>query len=631
MVLIITAVLLSVLALRFRREMLSSAIALTLGMTAVSAHILFVCRPLEAYAETSQRLALYVTESYNGSGYSYCKCDAFIGGRLTKLTFYSDADYAAGDIINAQVELELLPYEGSESRQQVLKCSISELYRHDRPVFSLRRSIAEFRAELQQEISGSISGDAGALAQGLLFGDTSKLSAELYHAARISGVVHFTAVSGSHFVIIMAVLLELAGRHKRLRSVLALICVPLAVMFFGTDPSVIRAGIMVFLCNCGPLFSRKAESLNSLCASMLIMTAFTPYVMTDIGFQMSVLGVFGVSVVGPRISCILRRYTRRLPEIIRGAVSAMSISACAVICIAPVSVAAFGGVSLTGVFATLVLTPVFTAALSLAVIFALSGLSPLLIPIGLLMHTAYHIIMLFGCDSRLWLPLDFGGAWIFALISAAALTTAAIFYDQKRDIATCVFALSIAAAVGSSFISASTRRRIEFISNGTSGAAVVCIKDEAAILICGSGSNLDVILADCLLRSGSHSVRYINAGQLAESGAASLLTLERMYHIEHIDAAQDALPTLSEHLHDTTLTAAASDPLVIDGMTITCAKSGDASASADIVMYYGYKLSEPAHNAGLPLYVSSRQDILPENGINIYDKPFKLKLKIPEK
>lgn len=631
MILVISAAALSVLAFRFRRELFASALALLLGMTAISAHILFVCRPLEAYADTSQRLTLHITREYSASGYSVYECSTFIGGRLTKLTFYSGEDYAAGDIVRADVRLTALSYDSSASREQVLKAAIDEVQEHIRPVFSLRRSISNFRSELQQEIAGYISGDAGALAQGLLFGDTSGFSTQLYHSAKISGIVHFTAVSGTHFVIIMSVLLELAGRRKRLRSVLALICVPLAVMFFGAEPSVVRAGIMVFLCNCGPLFSRKSESINSLCIAVLIMTAFTPYVMTDIGFQMSVLGVFGVSVVGPRISRMLRRYTRRLPELLRGAVDAMAISACAVICISPVSAAIFGGASLTGVFTTLVLTPVFTAALALAVVFAFTGLTPLLMPMSLLMYAAYHIIMLFGCDSRLWLVLDFKAAGLLALIAAVSLTIAAVFYDEKRGYATAVLALSVAVSVGLSMISSASRRKIEFVSDGTSGAAVVCIKDEAAILLCGSGGGLDAKLSDCLLKNGTRSIRYISAEELTENGAESLLTLTELYPTELVNANAQTLPTLTEKLPDSKVTSDSIESFTVDGISIACAKAGDTEISADIVMYYGYKLSEPAHNAGIPLYISSRQEILPENGINIYDTQYEIRLKRTEK
>lgn len=624
---VISAVVLSVLAYRFRREMLASALALLLGMLSISAYILLICKPLEAYADISQRLTLHITQEHSAARYSSYECRTLIDGRPATLFFYSDEDYSAGDILRADVRLTDTAYEINTA----IKAAIDEVHEHISPTFSLRRSVAEFRSELQQKISGYIEGDAGTLAQGLLFGDTSGFSTELYHAAKISGVVHFTAVSGSHFVIIMAVLLELAGNRKRLRAVLSLICVPLAVMFFGAEPSVVRAGIMVFLCNCGPLFSRRAESINSLCVAILVMTAFTPYVMLDIGFQMSVLGVFGVSVVGPRITLVSRRYTRRLPEFLRGTVDTIAISACAVICIAPISAAIFGGVSLTGVFTTVVLTPVFSAALALAVIFAFTGLTPLLLPIGLLMKAAYHIIMLFGCDSRLWLVLDLKAAGFLALVAAVSLTIAAVFYDEKRGYALTVLALSVAASIGLSMISSSSRRKIELFSDGTSGAAVVCIKDEAAVLICGSGNGLDIRLADCLLRNGTRTIRYISAEDLTISGADALITIAELYPTEHINTNALTAHTLAEQLRDIRMTADNIDSFTVDGISIACAKAGDTDVAADIVMYYGYKKSEPAHNARLPLYISSRQEILPENGINIYDTNYEIRLERTEK
>lgn len=629
--LILAAAIAAMLALRFRKTLFASSLALLLGMASVTSYIQLVSIPLRSYDGTVQRLSLYITEEYEDTGYSYYECNTVIGGRLTSLYFYSGTEYTVGDILDADVKLSEIPSERSAARQYILSASIKKVHRLHRPAFSLRRSISEYRSDLQREIYGHIGGDAGALAQGLLFGNTSGFSAELYHAAKISGVVHFTAVSGSHFVIIMSVLLELAGRHKRLRSLLAVLLIPMTVVFFGGEPSVVRAGIMIFLCNCGPLFSRKAESLNSLCAAIFIMTVFTPYVMLDMGFQMSVLGVFGVSVLGPRLALILRRSTRKLPELLRGWIDAVALSTCAVICIAPISAAAFGGVSLVGVFATLVLTPVFTAVLTIAVIFAVSGLSPLLFPLELLIHAAYYIIMFFGSSSLMWLPLDFSAAGTLALIAALALTTAVVFYDERRDIAKSIFVLSVAVSIGLAVISASTRRKIEFASNGTSGAAIVCIKSDAAILICGNGAGLAEEISDQLLRNGTRTIRHITANDLDENGANAIITLGKLYPIQCIAADSSAAAALSTGLPDTEILMRNAETFTIDGISIGCAKAGDSSVTADIVMYYGYKLSEPAHNAGIPIYVSSRQDILPENGINIYDTQYEIKLKEPKK
>ena len=630
-ILMLTASITVMLALRFRKTLFASAMALLLGMALVTLYIQLVSIPLRSYDGTVQHLTLNITEEYKNTGYSYYKCNTMIGGRPASLHFYAEKDLTVGDVVDADVRLSEIPSERSLARQYILSASIKEVHEINSPQFSLRRSISEYRSRLQSDIYAHIGGDAGALAQGLLFGNTSDFSAELYHASKISGVVHLTAVSGSHFVIIVSVMLELAGRNKRLRSLLALILIPMTVMFFGSEPTVLRAGIMIFLCNCGPLLSRKSESLNSLCVAVFVMTVFTPYVMLDIGFQMSVLGVFGVTVLGPRLALILRRYTRKLHEMLRGLVDAMSFSACAVVCIAPISAVAFGGVSLAGVFATLVLAPIFTAVLTIAVIYAMIGLSPLLFPLELLIHIAYHIIMMFGSSDLLWLPMDFAAAGLLALVAALALTVAIIFYDERRDLARSVFVLSILLSLGLCLISGLSRRKIEFASNGTSGAAIVCIKSDAAILICGNGSGMTGDIADQLLRNGTRTIRHITANELDENGANALITLGKLYPIESISADDSIAAVLSAGLPDTEVLIRNSETVTIDGISINCAKSGDTSVTADIVMYYGYKLSEPAHNAGIPIYVSSRQDILPENGINIYDTQYEIKLKEPKK
>ena len=626
-VMMIAAATAALLAFRFRKTLFASALALLFGMISVTSYIQLVCVPLQNYDGTIQRLTLHITEEYESTGYSYYECNTIIANRPTSLRFYAGQEYAIGDILDADVKLTAIPRNHSAARQTILNASLKEVYNVLTPAFCLSRCIADYRNALQSEIYSYIGGDVGALAQGLLFGNTGGFSTKLYHAAKISGVVHFTAVSGSHFVIIMSVLLELAGDRKRLRSLLAVMLIPLAVIFFGGEPSVVRAGITVFLCNCGPLFSRKAESINSLCIAIFIMTAFTPYVMLDIGFQMSVLGVFGVSVVGPRLSLILRRYTRKLPDLLRSSIDAMAMSACAVICIAPISVPAFGGISLIGVLATLVLTPVFTAALTLAVIFAVTGLTPLLFPLGLLIKVAYHIILFFGSNPLLWMATDFPAAGILALIAAVSLIVAVIFYDESRDIGHVVLVLSVTLFIGLTMMSSSARRKIEFTSNGTSGAALFCVKNEAAVFVCGTGARLADDISDQLLRNGTHSIKHIFATDLDDGGINTLLELSELYPIEAISTNPTAAETLSDVLPNVDILLQSTPSWTIDGITLACAKAGNTDISADIIMYSGYKLSEPAHNANIPIYVSSRQDILPENGINIYDTQYEIELK----
>lgn len=627
--LVLAAVAAVIAVLLLYRKALVCVAALLAGMLSITCFTTLLCEPVLAADGTTQILTMRITDFQDHGGYSYYQCDTEINGRTSGLTFFSGDDFKIGDVITAEVSLTENKSPTAIARKLMLSGTVRNIISVESPKFDIMRSLAEYRTQLSDEISGFIDDDdTAALSKGMLFGDTSDFSSGLRHAAKVSGIMHFTAVSGSHFVIIMTVMLGLINeKRKKLRAVLSVFLIPLAVMFYGTDPSVLRAGIMLLLCNCGALFNRRAETLNSLCIAILIMTVFTPYVMLDVGFQMSVLGVFGVSVLGSRTIKVVSPYLCRAPRLLHSLANALIPSACAVICISPISADIFGGVSLVGAFTTLVLTPIFTLAMAFAIVFAFIGMTPALAALSLFMKACCEIIKLFGAQSKLWLVMDHEFAGMLALISLVALAAAVFFPKYVLKQGACVFTATIVAAFGLSFMSSSNRHRIEFVSNGTSGAAVVCEKNEAKILICGNGDDLDIQLADCLLQNGIYNISSISAPQGDYSGADAILRLRSIYPVNGVMANDEYfLQRLAVKSPDLSITKGNADVIEADRFTLSCAKAGDTECAADIVMYYSYKLSEPKYGAGLPLYVSSRQNILPENGINIFDTELEINL-----
>lgn len=609
------------------RKGFASALALFLGMAVMTAFAAFVYEPILTYSDTVQRLECRITSRQQYSGYSLYHADTKIGGRSATIAFFSSEDWYEEDILTADFSLSdsgVRSYSGAGN--VIIDGSIEQVINHERPEFGILRSIADFRRHLSAEVALIADEDAAALARGLLFGDTSDFSLKLRTSAKISGVMHFTSVSGAHFVIIMTILLQLIpDRNRRLRAATSIVCIPLAVMFFGAEPTVIRAGIMLLLCNFGPLLSRRSDTLNSLCVSVIAMTAFTPCVMLDIGFQMSVLGVFGAAVTGNYLSRMVRTYTYRLPKPVKLLIDGMVISAGATICIAPISVGVFGGISLTGVFATVALTPIFTAALILGVLFALTGLPALLVPLGVVIKAAYYVILFFGGDSRFWLVLNFDGAGYLALAGALFLTLAAIAPKKALHGGLTVFGVTSAAAVSLSILVTGTQRKLAFPSNGSSGAAVICMGHEAAVLISGSGAGLEGSLVSCLLDNGIYELKFIAAPDLSSAGAQSIGALCEIFPAEGLISPESTLPDI---LPQSKITPKRVSEIEADGLTIAAAKSGDDETAADIVLYHSYKLSEPPHGAEwLPLYVSSRQNIIPDGGINIYNEEFEIDLK----
>lgn len=624
-IMIIAALLCVVTAVSFRK-LLASALALLLGMISISCYNSLVKEPVLAASGTDQTLACTITEVRSYNGYSLYVCDTEINGAGTVISFFDDDTFICGDIITADISLERLP-RAYEANRQYLSGSLKRVHSIEKADFSLSRVLSDYRSKLCSDITDHIHGEGAQLVKGLVFGDTSGFSPELRQAAKISGVMHFTAVSGMHFVIIMTVLLELSGtKRPKLRAITAISYIPLAVLFFGAEPTVLRAGIMLVLHYCGGLFNRKSESLNSLCVAVLIMTAFSPYVMLDTGFQMSVLGVLGVSVIGSRCNHLLRQYTARVPLIIRKLIEAIVTSACAVICIAPISIACFGGVSLMGVFATVLLTPVFTLIIVFAVFFAATGIEAALIPLNLLINFTLHLITALGSSSAFWLATDFQLAPVLAAICAVALAAAVIL---PKKLLSKGMAISVAAAAVSLVmcaISAQTRNRADFVSDGTSGAAVICQQSAATILISGSGAELSDSLCDCLLRNGITRIKLIAASELQPAGARTIAALSRIYPTELISTTEHAAEYILQSSPESVVTTQLVREIDIKGLTFASAKAGDTECKADVVLYSGYKRTAPQYGARLPLYVSSRQNILPDGGINIYDTEFQISL-----
>ena len=97
-----------------------------------------------------------------------------------------------------------------------------------------------------------------------------------------------TAVSGAHITIFIAVLCELFGkRRRRLTSIVSFAAVLLMMAMFGFSASVVRAGIMLMITQSAPLFCRRTDVLNSLCAALLLMTVLTPFAAADPALLMS--------------------------------------------------------------------------------------------------------------------------------------------------------------------------------------------------------------------------------------------------------------------------------------------------------------------------------------------------------
>ena len=146
------------------------------------------------------------------------------------------------------------------------------------------------------------------IAKALLIGYKVDLDKDLVQAYSNAGVVHLIAISGLHMGIIYGVLvwvfsfLPVIKKSKPMRLVLIIFCLWFFALLTGASPSVLRAAVMFSFIVAGNAFNKKSSVYNSLAASAFLMLCFNPFLLWDVGFQLSYLAVLGIVVIQKDIS-----------------------------------------------------------------------------------------------------------------------------------------------------------------------------------------------------------------------------------------------------------------------------------------------------------------------------------------
>lgn len=153
---------------------------------------------------------------------------------------------------------------------------------------------AWLRQQISDRIEALFPADAYAFAQALLLGDTEQIDYETDTAFKLSGIRHVIAVSGMHVTILFSMLYVFLGRRNWLT---ALVGIPVLIFFAavaGFAPSISRACIMHILMVLAMLFEKDYDPPTALAFSVQVLLCVNPWVVTNVGFQLSVSCMVGI-------------------------------------------------------------------------------------------------------------------------------------------------------------------------------------------------------------------------------------------------------------------------------------------------------------------------------------------------
>ncbi|MEO8852854.1 MAG: ComEC/Rec2 family competence protein [Ginsengibacter sp.] len=146
------------------------------------------------------------------------------------------------------------------------------------------------------------------IAKAILIGYKIDLDKDLVQAYSNAGVIHLIAISGLHMGIIYGVLLWIFStlpwvkKSKPAKLVLIIGCLWIFALLTGASPSVLRAAVMFSFILAGKAFDKNSSVYNSLAASAFLLLCFNPFILFEVGFQLSYLAVFGIVIAQKNIS-----------------------------------------------------------------------------------------------------------------------------------------------------------------------------------------------------------------------------------------------------------------------------------------------------------------------------------------
>lgn len=146
----------------------------------------------------------------------------------------------------------------------------------------------------------NIKGREFAVASAILLGSDDYLEADQQKEFAGAGAMHILCVSGLHvgiiYLILNSMLLFLDKRKggRVLKVFLLLSLIWFYALITGFSPSVLRASTMFSFVIIGGLLKRHINIYNSLAASAFFLLIIDPYMITEVGFQLSYIAVFGI-------------------------------------------------------------------------------------------------------------------------------------------------------------------------------------------------------------------------------------------------------------------------------------------------------------------------------------------------
>ena len=228
------------------------------------------------------------------------------------------------------------------------------------------------RERMTDIIMMSLPPSSSALAAGILLGDQSGFSKEMWDSFRDTGTTHIVALSGFNIAVIASVAGAAASVFShRAKFLFPATVIVLFVVMAGGEASAVRAAIMGTVILFGRDIGRPASMRNVIAFAAIIMVIWDPGVVVfDIGFELSFMAVIGIIYLAPLVRKVFGSGENKLNSFSNIVIDTASAQAV----VTPLLLMRFGFVSWYSLPVNLLVVGTVPLAMALSFAVAISGL-----------------------------------------------------------------------------------------------------------------------------------------------------------------------------------------------------------------------------------------------------------------
>lgn len=154
------------------------------------------------------------------------------------------------------------------------------------------------RTKLFEQAPNNLSEFTAAWVNALVLGDDSLLDDSVIEVFQNWGLSHLLAISGLHIGIVVAIvyflLIKLNLLSKEKAELIMLLFLPIYAVLAGSQPSVLRASMMVLLLLITRRIKMNISALDVISIVFLLLLLFDKYMIYHIGFQFSFIVTCGI-------------------------------------------------------------------------------------------------------------------------------------------------------------------------------------------------------------------------------------------------------------------------------------------------------------------------------------------------